>query len=229
MSGEAGMSGETTPDRIRVVVADDQAIIRDGLVTVLGLLPDMEVVGSAADGAEAVALAVAERPDVVLMDLRMPVLDGVGATERIMREAPGSAVLVLTTFADDDSILAALRAGARGYLTKDAGRAELASAVRAVARGQATFAPEVGARIIGSLTSAPPARPADPAGALVERFPALTRREAEVLGLVADGLSNGEIASALFVGGSTVKTHINAIFAKLGVSSRAQAIALVRS
>ena len=223
------MSGDTTPDRIRVVVADDQAIIRDGLVTVLGLLPDMEVVGSAADGAEAVALAVAERPDVVLMDLRMPVLDGVGATERIMREAPGSAVLVLTTFADDDSILAALHAGARGYLTKDAGRAELASAVRAVARGQATFAPEVGARIIGSLTSAPRARPADPAGALVERFPALTRREAEVLGLVADGLSNGEIASALFVGGSTVKTHINAIFAKLGVSSRAQAIALVRS
>lgn len=223
------MSGETSPDRIRVVVADDQAIIRDGLVTVLGLLPDVEVVGSAADGAEAVALAVAERPDVVLMDLRMPVLDGVGATERIVREAPGSAVLVLTTFADDDSILTALRAGARGYLTKDAGRAELASAVRAVARGQATFAPEVGARIIGSLTSAPPARPADPAGALVERFPALTRREAEVLGLVADGLSNGEIASALFVGGSTVKTHINAIFAKLGVSSRAQAIALVRS
>ncbi|MEY9851724.1 DNA-binding NarL/FixJ family response regulator [Leifsonia sp. EB41] len=229
MSGAAGMSGETAPARIRVVVADDQAIIRDGLVTVLGLLPDVEVVGSASDGAEAVALAVAERPDVVLMDLRMPVLDGVGATERIVREAPGSAVLVLTTFADDDSILAALRAGARGYLTKDAGRAELASAVRAVARGQATFAPEVGARIIGSLTSAPPAKPADPAGALVERFPALTRREAEVLGLVADGLSNGEIASALFVGGSTVKTHINAIFAKLGVSSRAQAIALVRS
>ncbi|MEY9952559.1 response regulator [Leifsonia sp. EB34] len=227
------MSADVTPDptsgdRIRVVVADDQAIIRDGLVTVLGLLPDVEVVGSAADGAEAVALAVAEHPDVVLMDLRMPVLDGVGATERIVREAPESAVLVLTTFADDDSILTALRAGARGYLTKDAGRAELASAVRAVARGQATFAPEVGARIIGSLTSAAPARPVDPAGALVERFPTLTRREAEVLALVADGLSNGEIASALFVGGSTVKTHINAIFAKLGVSSRAQAIALVR-
>ncbi|QNE37045.1 response regulator transcription factor [Leifsonia shinshuensis] len=224
------MSDPTAPDddRIRVVVADDQAIIRDGLVTVLGLLPDVEVVGSAADGAEAVALAVSERPDVILMDLRMPVLDGVGATERIAREAPGSAVLVLTTFADDDSILTALRAGARGYLTKDAGRAELASAVRAVARGQATFAPEVGARIIGSLTSAAPAKAADPAGALVERFPTLTRREAEVLDLVSDGLSNGEIASALFVGGSTVKTHINAIFAKLGVASRAQAIALVR-
>ncbi len=213
---------------IRVVVADDQAIIRDGLVTVLGLLPDVEVVGAAADGAEAVALAVSERPDVVLMDLRMPVLDGVGATERISREAPDVAVLVLTTFADDESILTALRAGARGYLTKDAGRAELAAAVRAVARGQSTFAPEVGARIIGSLTAAPPVRAADRPGALVARFPTLTRREAEVLGLVADGLSNGEIASALFVGTSTVKTHINAIFAKLGVQSRPQAIALVR-
>lgn len=213
---------------IRVVVADDQAIIRDGLVTVLGLLPDVEVVGAAADGAEAVALAVSERPDVVLMDLRMPVLDGVGATERISRDAPDVAVLVLTTFADDESILTALRAGARGYLTKDAGRAELAAAVRAVARGQSTFAPEVGARIIGSLTAAAPARAADRPDALVARFPTLTRREAEVLGLVADGLSNGEIASALFVGTSTVKTHINAIFAKLGVQSRPQAIALVR-
>ena len=222
----AGLPVVETP--IRVVVADDQAIIRDGLVTVLGLLPDVEVVGAAADGAEAVALAVSERPDVVLMDLRMPVLDGVGATERITQEAPGVAVLVLTTFADDESILTALRAGARGYLTKDAGRAELAAAVRAVARGQSTFAPEVGARIVGSLTSAAPGRAADRPDALVARFPTLTRREAEVLGLVADGLSNGEIASALFVGGSTVKTHINAIFAKLGVQTRAQAIALVR-
>ncbi|MBO1740290.1 response regulator transcription factor [Leifsonia sp. TF02-11] len=214
---------------IRVVVADDQAIIRDGLVTVLGLLPDVEVVGAAADGAEAVALAVSERPDVVLMDLRMPVVDGVGATERITRDAPGVAVLVLTTFADDESILTALRAGARGYLTKDAGRAELAAAVRAVARGQSTFAPEVGARIIGSLTSAVPAGAADRPDGLVARFPTLTRREAEVLALVADGLSNGEIAGTLFVGTATVKTHINAIFAKLGVQSRAQAIALVRS
>ncbi len=214
---------------IRVVVADDQAIIRDGLVTVLGLLPDVEVVGAAADGAEAVALAVSERPDVVLMDLRMPVLDGVGATERITRDAPGVAVLVLTTFADDESILTALCAGARGYLTKDAGRAELAAAVRAVARGQSTFAPEVGARIIGSLTTAAPAGAADRPDGLVARFPTLTRREAEVLALVADGLSNGEIAGTLFVGTATVKTHINAIFAKLGVQSRAQAIALVRS
>lgn len=214
---------------VRVVVADDQAIIRDGLVTVLGLLPDVAVVGAAADGEEAVALAVAERPDVVLMDLRMPRLDGVGATERIVREAPGTAILVLTTFADDESIIGALRAGARGYLTKDAGRAELAAAVRAVASGQSTFAPEVGARLIGSLTSAAAAPEPDRAEQLTTRFPALTRREAEVLALVADGLSNGEIASRLFVSVATVKTHINAIFAKLAVRDRAQAIALVRS
>lgn len=217
---------------IRVIVADDQAIIRDGLVTVLGLLPDIEVVGEAADGEQAVALAVAQRPDVALMDLRMPGVDGVAATERIARDAPGTAVLVLTTYADDESILSALRAGARGYLTKDAGRAELAAAVRAVASGQSTFAPEVGARIVSSLTSAPAAAPApavSPAAALVARFPALTPREAEVLALVGDGRSNPEIAAALFVSVATVKTHINAIFAKLAVRDRAQAIALVRS
>jgi DNA-binding NarL/FixJ family response regulator len=214
---------------IRVAVADDQAIIRDGLVTVLGLLPDMDVVGEAADGAEAVALAVSARPDVILMDLRMPVLDGAEATARIAAEAPGTAVLVLTTYADDDSILGALRAGARGYLTKDAGRAELAAAVRAVARGQTTFAPEVGARIVSSLTAATAAAEPTPAQELVSRFPALTPREADVLALVADGLSNTEIARTLYVSVATVKTHINAIFAKLAVRTRPQAIALVRS
>jgi DNA-binding NarL/FixJ family response regulator len=213
---------------IRVAVADDQAIVRDGLVTLLGLLPDVEVVGEASDGEEAVALAVTARPDVLLMDLRMPVLDGAAATARVSAEAPGTAVLVLTTYADDASILGALRAGARGYLTKDAGRTELAAAVRAVASGQSTFAPEVGARIVGSLTATRPPEP-DAAETLLGRFPALTRREAEVLALVADGLSNGEIASTLFVSVATVKTHINAIFAKLAVRDRAQVIALVRS
>lgn len=218
----------TAEHRIRVAVADDQAIIRDGLVTVLGLLPDVEVVGEAADGEQAVALAVTEHPDVLLMDLRMPVLDGAAATARVTAEAPGTAVLVLTTYADDESILGALRAGARGYLTKDAGRSELAAAVRAVASGQSTFAPEVGARIVSSLSAAAPP-PVDAAGALLTRFPALTRREAEVLALVGDGLSNGEIARTLFVSVATVKTHINALFAKLAVRDRAQAIALVRS
>jgi DNA-binding NarL/FixJ family response regulator len=214
---------------IRVVVADDQAIIRDGLVTVLSLLPDIEVVGEAPDGEQAVELVAREKPDVILMDLRMPVLDGVAATERIVHAHPRTAVLVLTTFADDDSILGALRAGARGYLTKDAGRAELAAAVRAVARGQSTFAPEVGALLVNSLTGAgTPAATGTPS-TTGTRFPQLTPREAEVLALVADGLSNGEIAARLFVSLATVKTHINALFAKLDVRTRAQAIALVRS
>ncbi|GIT79858.1 DNA-binding response regulator [Leifsonia sp. LS1] len=216
---------------IRVIVADDQAIIRDGLVTVLGLLPDVEVVGEAADGEQAVALAVSAHPDVALMDLRMPGVDGVAATARIARDAPETAVLVLTTYADDASILSALRAGARGYLTKDAGRVELAAAVRAVASGQSTFAPEVGARIVSSLTTAPVVAGTVPTAAesLIARFPALTRREAEVLALVGEGRSNPEIAAGLFVSVATVKTHINAIFAKLAVRDRAQAIALVRS
>jgi DNA-binding NarL/FixJ family response regulator len=211
---------------IRVLVADDQAIVRDGLVTVLSLLDDIEIVGEAADGQDAVRLARELRPDVILMDLRMPVLDGAAATAAILADRPTTAVLVLTTYADDASIVGALRAGARGYLTKDAGRADLAAAVRSVARGQATFAPEVGARLIGTLTGD---APAGQKPSILERFPLLTQREAEVLNLIADGLSNPEIAGRMFVSVATVKTHINAIFAKLAVRDRAQAIALVRS
>ncbi|WP_308468836.1 response regulator transcription factor [Rathayibacter soli] len=262
--GDAGDAGA----RIRVLVADDQAIIRDGLVTVLGLLPDMLVVGEAADGEEACTLVGEQTPDVVLMDLRMPVLDGAAATARIVLEHPGVAVLVLTTFADDASIMGALRAGARGYLTKDAGRAEVAAAIRAVARGQTTLAAEVGARLIASAGRVQPEpsddasagrvapersedayrdhahtgqpgipirsqgdlhdqRRADTASALRSRFPTLTAREAEVLALIGSGLSNPEIARELFVSVPTVKTHINAIFAKLAVRDRAQTIALV--
>jgi len=218
---------------IRVLVADDQAIVRDGLVTLLGLLDDLEIVGEAADGEQAVRLALDTRPDVVLMDLRMPVLDGAAATARILEQLPETAVVVLTTFADDASIAGALRAGARGYLTKDAGRAELAAAVRSAASGQATFAREVGERLAagfaGAGSSTPPAP--DAAGApsadvLRERFPALTAREAEVLALIAEGRSNAEIAASLYLGVSTVKSHINALFAKLGARDRAQAIAL---
>lgn len=207
-------------ERIRVLVADDHAIVRDGLVTVLGLLPDVEVVGEAADGAQAVEMVARLAPHVVLMDLRMPVLDGAGATARIAAEHPATAVLVLTTYADDASIGDALAAGARGYVTKDAGRLEVAAAIRAVASGQTTLSADVGERLVRGLRPAP-ARSA-------ERFRDLTPREAEVLDLLTEGLSNREIAGRLYVSVATVKTHINAIFAKLGVSDRAHAIARVR-
>jgi DNA-binding NarL/FixJ family response regulator len=211
-----------TGDRIRVLVADDQAIVRDGLVTVLSLVEDIEVVGEAADGAEAAELATSLRPDVVLMDLRMPVVDGAEATARVLALHPDIAVLVLTTYADDASIAGALRAGARGYLTKDAGRADLVAAIRSVARGQSTFAPAVGELLVRSMA-------APVAASVAERFPALTPREAEVLELMGEGLSNGEIAARLFVGVATVKSYVNTLFAKLGVRDRAQAIAAVRS
>jgi DNA-binding NarL/FixJ family response regulator len=207
---------------IRVLVADDQAIVRDGLVTVLDLSDDIEVVGEAADGAEALRLAGELQPDVVLMDLRMPVLDGAGATARIIAQAPGTRVLVLTTFADDASIATALRAGAIGYLTKDAGRRELLSAVRAAAEGQAVFDAGVGARLAAGFT--PPASSAD---ALRSRFPDLTAREADVLALVAQGSANPEIAAALFLSTATVKSYVTTILAKLVASTRSQAIAMV--
>jgi DNA-binding NarL/FixJ family response regulator len=207
---------------IRVLVADDQAIVRDGLVTVLDLSDEVEVVGQAADGAEAARLAADLAPDVVLMDLRMPVLDGAAATAQILAGRPGTRVLVLTTYADDASIAAALRAGAIGYLTKDAGRKELLSAIRAAAAGQAVFDPEVGARLVAGFAPPPPAE-----HDLRSRFPALTAREADVLARVAQGASNPEIAAALFLGTATVKSYVTTILAKLEVSSRAQAIALV--
>ncbi|NMO00531.1 response regulator transcription factor [Gordonia sp. TBRC 11910] len=214
-----------TEQAIRVLVVDDQAIVRDGLVTVLSLHDDIDVIGSVADGEQAVTTAASGRPDVVLMDLRMPGVDGVEATRRIVGDQPDVAVLVLTTYADDESIFSALRAGARGYLTKDAGRAELVAAVRSVARGQATFDASVGARIVAKAASPDVVVPVSP---LPQRFPQLTAREAEVAELIGDGLSNAEIAEHLFVGVSTVKTHINSLFAKLGVRDRAQAIALIR-
>jgi DNA-binding NarL/FixJ family response regulator len=218
---------------IRVVVVDDQAIVRDGLVTVLSLVPDLQVVGEASDGAEAIALVDAEEPDVVLMDLRMPNVDGPTATERIVRDHPEVAVLVLTTFADDASIVTALRAGARGYLTKDAGRTEIATAIRAVASGQSTFDASVGARLVAQLAggAAAASGPAIGGGADAEslrgRWPDLTPREADVLSLVAAGRSNPQIAAELFLTVPTVKSYVNQVFAKLGVSSRAEAVANV--
>ncbi|WP_144803845.1 response regulator transcription factor [Curtobacterium sp. BH-2-1-1] len=218
---------------IRVLVVDDQAIVRDGLVTVLSLVPDLQVVGEAADGAEAIAMVAADPPDVVLMDLRMPGTDGPTATASIARSHPGVAVLVLTTYADDDSIVGALRAGARGYLTKDAGRSELATAIRAVATGQATFDAEVGARLVAQLAAPSPTAPSPtaptPTGPtpLRDRFPELTPREADVLERIADGRTNPEIAAELFLTVPTVKSYVNQVFAKLGVRTRAEAVALV--
>ena len=209
-------------DSIRVIVVDDQAIVREGLVTVLSLLPDIEVLGEAADGRAAAELVDALLPDVVLMDLRMPVLGGLEATRIITQAHPGIGVLILTTFADEASVVDVLRAGAKGFLTKDADRAEVAAAVRAVAKGHTTLGGDLGAQLVADRSAAPERRD------LAAQFN-LTPREDEVLTLIGDGLSNTEIAARLFVGVTTVKTHINAIFAKLGVRDRAQAIALVHS
>lgn len=203
---------------IRVVVADDQQAVREGLVALLGLLDDITVVGSAGNGREAVETVAKHPADVVLMDLRMPELDGVAATRLIRRDHPGTAVVVLTTYADDTSIADALRAGARGYLTKDAGRAEIAAALRSAAAGQAIFTAEVSDRLVAALD----ARPATRAKAALPD--GLTTREAEVLGLIARGLTNGEIATELYIGEATVKTHINNAFAKIGARHRAEAV-----
>jgi DNA-binding NarL/FixJ family response regulator len=203
---------------VHVVVADDQRVVREGLVTSLSVLPGVEVVGAAADGEQAVALVNRYRPEVVLIDLRMPRVDGVEATRRILESHPSTAVVVLTTYADDDSILAALRAGALGYLTKDAGREQIARALHAAAEGQAILDPAVRARLVAVAGSAPDAITSRP-------LPdGLTAREAEVLTLIASGRTNAQIATALVVSLSTVKTHINNIFAKTGAADRAQAV-----
>jgi DNA-binding NarL/FixJ family response regulator len=216
-----------------VLVADDQALVREGLTTLLQAASGLVPVGAAANGEEALALAHSERPDVVLMDLRMPGVDGVEATRRIRAELPEVEVVVLTTHADEASIIDALLAGARGYLTKDAGIAEIGRAVQAAAAHQALLDPVVQARLLAAVSAgwaagsratatrgagAPPASPAEP-------LPdGLTPREAEVLTLIARGLANGEIATALYVSEATVKSHINHLFAKIGVRDRAQAV-----
>ncbi|GIH13730.1 response regulator transcription factor [Rugosimonospora africana] len=202
---------------IRVVVADDQTAVREGLALLLGLLDDVDVVGSAADGDEAVALVAEHGADVVLMDLRMPRCDGVTATARIRADHPETQIVVLTTYAEDADILAALRAGALGYLTKDAGRAQIAAAVRAAANGQSVLDPQVQQRLLAAATGAAPVTE----GGLPD---GLTAREGDVLRLIAGGLSNREIAAKLYVSEATVKSHINRLFAKTGVRDRAQAV-----
>lgn len=204
----------------RVVVADDQTVVREGIVMLLGLLPGIEVVGAAGDGDEAVRLVAELAPDVVLMDLRMPRCDGVEATRRIRAEHPGTQVVVLTTYADDDSLFPALRAGARGYLTKDAGGDEIVRAVRSVLCGDAGLSPSIQRRLLERLSDPGPQPPV----AVTEAPDGLTARETEVLLLIAEGLSNQEIARKLHVSTATVKTHINNLFAKTGLKDRAQAV-----
>jgi DNA-binding NarL/FixJ family response regulator len=202
---------------VTVVVADDQAAVREGLVLLLGTVPGISVVGQAEDGVTAVETVATTHPQVALMDLNMPNCDGVEATRRIRADHPGTRVVVLTTYSDDESILGALQAGALGYLTKDATRAEIGRAVLAAAAGQAVLDPAVQQRLLSAAVRAPAAQPDhDP--------DELTPRESDVLRLIAAGKSNREIARALYVSEATVKTHVNRIFAKTGSRDRTQAI-----
>ena len=205
---------------IRVLVADDQRTVRDGLTMLVGLIDGVEVVGAACDGVEAVELAETHRPDVVLMDLRMPRMEGTEATRRIRAELPDTPVLVLTTYADDESLFPALQAGARGYLTKDASAEEIEQAIRALVAGETHLDPTIQQRLVAAVLDTKPI-PSAPAQSLPDD---LTPREAEVLKLIATGLSNAEIAEALVVSQATVKTHVNRIFYKTGARDRAQAV-----
>jgi DNA-binding NarL/FixJ family response regulator len=206
---------------IRVLIVDDQRIVRDGLEMLVGLIDGVDVVGLASDGAIAVEQALAARPDVVLMDLRMPNLDGTAATAILQDRLPAARVVILTTYADDASIIPALKAGARGYLTKDAGAEEIERAIRNVHAGATHLDPGVQRQMLAALPS--PAAPA-PTPPAITSTAGLTSRELEVLGLIASGYSNIEIADRLVVSMATVKTHVNRIFAKAGVRDRAQAV-----
>ena len=200
----------TAPDVIRVLVVDDHPVVRSGLVALLAVEADLQVVGEAADGAEALAAVRTTAPHVVLMDLRMPGMDGADATARIVADHPGTRVLVLTTFDTDDDILRAVEAGASGYLLKDTRRDELVDAIRAAARGETVLAPPVAARLMGRMRAGSPEQ--------------LTPREVEVLAAVGRGLSNGDIGRELFIGEATVKTHLLRVFQKLGVDDRTRAV-----
>jgi DNA-binding NarL/FixJ family response regulator len=200
---------------IRLLIADDHPVVRDGLRGIFEGAPDFEVLGQASDGAEAVALAERLQPDVVLMDLRMPNLDGLGAIAELARRGVPARVLVLTTYDTDADVLPAIQAGATGYLLKDAPRTELLRAVRAAARGESVLSPSVASRVLGRVRRPEAREPGD-----------LSRRELEVLGLVAQGATNREAARRLFISEATVKTHLLHVYAKLGVKDRAAAVAV---
>lgn len=219
------MNESTAP--LRIIVADDQAVVREGLVLLLGSLPGFEVVASAADGERALVLVAEHRPDAILLDLHMPVLDGIEATRRLTVEHPDVAIVVLTTYVDDRSVLDALNAGARSYLTKDADHTEIAHALRAAADGLTVFDNRVQATLLGAATrTRPPSAAAPDAAPRAAGEPpdGLTAREAQILRLIAQGLNNAEIGARLFVTTHTVKSHINRVFAKTGSRDRAAAI-----
>jgi DNA-binding NarL/FixJ family response regulator len=210
----------TDGDPIRVVLADDHPVVRAGLAALLNSLPGIDVVGVASTGREAVREVITSRPHVAVLDLQMPDLDGFAATRELARSAPETAVLVLTMFEDDDSVFAAMRAGARGYLVKGAEQEEIARAIRAVAAGEAIFGPGVARRVLTFFSAPPPA---------AEPFPDLTARERQILDLIAAGLSNPAIADRLALASKTVANNVSTIFTKLGIADRATAIIQARN
>lgn len=205
---------------IRILIADDHTLFRDGLRALLGSVPDTEVVGEAAAGEEAVARAAALSPDIVLMDIQMPDMNGIEATRRITQASGAVRIIVLTMFEDDDSVFAAMRAGARGYILKGASQAEMLRAIRAVASGEALFGPAIADRLLDFFAARPSTPPVP--------FPDLTNREREILDLIAGGHDNADIADRLFLSPKTIRNHVSIIFSKLQVADRAQAIVRAR-
>ena len=210
-----------TNEPLRVLLVDDHPLVREGLRALLTSLPDMTIVGEAGDGEEAVTMALELQPDIILMDLHMPKLNGIEATRRIVSASPHIGILVLTMLGDDDSVFGAMRAGARGYLLKGAGKAEVLRAITVVAQGEAIFSPQIAQRLMQYFTNMRPVIPE-------QAFPDLTEREREVLALIVDGKSNAQIADMLVLSPKTVSNHISNIFSKLQVVDRAQAVSRAR-
>ncbi len=208
-------------ERIRILIADDHTLFRDGLRALFASLPELEVVGEAATGEQVVAQAAALQPDVILVDIQMPGINGIEATRRILHASPHIGIIVVTMFEDNDSVFAAMRAGARGYVLKGADQAEMLRAIRAVASGDALFSAAIAKRMINYFAAPMPALPA-------QIFPELTDREREVLSLIAQGYNNTEIAGRLTLSQKTVRNHVSNIFSKLQVADRAQAIVRAR-
>jgi DNA-binding NarL/FixJ family response regulator len=207
---------------IRILIADDHTLFRSGLHSLLASLPDTLVVGEAATGDEAIRLATELQPDVILMDIQMPVVNGIEATRLIIHTSPHIGIVMVTMFEEDDSVFAAMRAGARGYVLKGADQEEMLRTIRAVARGEALFGPAIAQRLMHFFATAQP-------GSVPPLFPELTEREREVLGLIAQGLGNSAIAQRLTLSLKTVRNHVSNIFSKLQVADRAQAIIRARN